>query len=72
MTIITTLDALEALYGQPGEASLVKEAARITPQYRRFIEASPFVALATSGQRGSTARRAATAPASCASTTNTP
>jgi uncharacterized protein len=52
MTIITTLDALEALYGQPGEASLVKEAARITPQYRRFIEASPFVALATSGPEG--------------------
>lgn len=52
MTLIKTIEDLEALYGQPGEASLVKEADRITPQYRRFIEASPFVALATSGPEG--------------------
>jgi PPOX class probable FMN-dependent enzyme len=52
MSLITSLDALEALYGTPGETSLVKEVDRITPQYRRFIEASPFVALATSGPEG--------------------
>ncbi|WP_193369437.1 pyridoxamine 5'-phosphate oxidase family protein [Pelagibius marinus] len=52
MSTITTPEELEAIYGRPGEASLVKEADRITPQYRRFIEASPFVALATSGPGG--------------------
>jgi len=52
MSIITSVEELEALYGLPGETSLVKEADRITPQYRRFIEASPFVALATSGPEG--------------------
>lgn len=52
MSLITTVEDLEAIYGRPGEASLVKEADRITPQYRAFIEASPFVALATSGPGG--------------------
>ncbi|MGF1631301.1 MAG: pyridoxamine 5'-phosphate oxidase family protein [Kiloniellaceae bacterium] len=52
MSVITTVEELEALYDQPGEASLVKEAGRITPQYRRLIEASPFMALATSGPEG--------------------
>src|SRR3546814_14617328 len=52
MTVITAIEALEALYDTPGEASLVKEADRITPPYRRLIEASPFVALATCGPEG--------------------
>lgn len=52
MSVITTIEELEALYGEPGEASLVKEVAWITPHYRAFIEASPFVALATSGPEG--------------------
>lgn len=52
MSAITTIDQLEALYGKPGETSLVKEAERLTPLYRRFIEASPFVALATVGPEG--------------------
>src|SRR3546814_12478458 len=52
MTVITSIEALEALYDTPGEASLVKEADRITPPYRRLIEASPFVALATCGPAG--------------------
>lgn len=52
MTIITSVDELEAIYGTPGEASLVKEAGRITAQYRAFIEAAPFVALATAGPEG--------------------
>lgn len=46
------LAALEALYGTPGEASLVKELDRLTPAYRRLLEASPFVALATVGPEG--------------------
>ncbi|MDW6023703.1 pyridoxamine 5'-phosphate oxidase family protein [Mesorhizobium sp. BAC0120] len=52
MTIVTTVDELEALYGTPGDTSLVKELDRIIPEYAAFIEASPFVALATSGPEG--------------------
>ena len=49
---LTTIADLEALYGQPGETSTVKEVARITPHYRAYIEASPFASLATSGPEG--------------------
>ncbi len=52
MPKINTLDELHALYGEPGEASLVKVAHRITPEYRALIEASPFAALATAGPEG--------------------
>jgi PPOX class probable FMN-dependent enzyme len=52
MSVITTLEELEALYGQPAEASVVKEVDRVTPQYRALIEASPFAILATSGPEG--------------------
>ena len=52
MTVISNLDDLERLYGRPLETSLVKEVARITPDYRRLIEASPFAVLATSGPEG--------------------
>ena len=52
MTDITTLEQLEAIYGEPREAALVKEVDHITPDYASFIEASPFVALATVGPGG--------------------
>ena len=52
MSIITDVAQLEALYGAAGEASTVKEVARITPHYRAYIEASPFVSLATCGPEG--------------------
>ena len=52
MSIIRSLEQLEAIYGMPGEASTVKETDWITPHYRAFIEASPFVSLATSGPEG--------------------
>jgi PPOX class probable FMN-dependent enzyme len=52
VTVITTLEALEALYGQPAEASLIKEVDHVTPQYRALVEASPFAVLATSGPEG--------------------
>lgn len=52
MSDITSIDELEALYGQPGETSLVKELDRLIPEYAAFIEASPFVALATAGPEG--------------------
>ena len=46
MSTITTCAQLDALYGEPAEPAIVKEADRVTPLYRRLIEASPFVALA--------------------------
>jgi PPOX class probable FMN-dependent enzyme len=52
MSIITTLDQLEAVYGEIGLASTAKVADRVTPHYRIMIEKSPFVALATSGPEG--------------------
>jgi uncharacterized protein len=52
MTIIATIDQLEAIYGQPNEASTVKVADRITQQYRVLIDKSPFAALATCGPEG--------------------
>lgn len=52
MTIVTDLAMLEGLYGTPAEASIVKVADRVTPLYRKLIEASPFVALATVGPDG--------------------
>nr|WP_210278663.1 pyridoxamine 5'-phosphate oxidase family protein [Microvirga flocculans] len=50
--IIASVAELESLYGAPGEASLQKEIDRIVPEYRAFIEAAPFVALATAGPEG--------------------
>lgn len=52
MTFIASVEQLEALYGQPGETSTVKEVDYVTPQYRAFIDAAPFAALATSGPEG--------------------
>ena len=49
---VATIEELEAIYGQPGEASTVKVAGRITPQYRVLIDNSPFAALATAGPEG--------------------
>ena len=50
--VIDTIEALEALYGIPNDASTVKEVPVITPEYRAMIDASPFAALATSGPEG--------------------
>ena len=50
--IVSSVEELEKLYGNPGDASLVKEASWITPHYRTYIEASPFVSLATVGPEG--------------------
>ena len=52
MTIIATTEQLEAIYGETGDASMVKVADRVTPLYRVLIEKSPFAALATSGPEG--------------------
>src|SRR3712207_9505259 len=52
MPVIRSVEELEALYGKPVEASIVKEVDRITPHYRSLIEASPFFVLATAGPEG--------------------
>lgn len=52
MSIIASIAELEAIYGQPNDASTVKVADRVTPEYRKLIEVSPFAALATSGPEG--------------------
>lgn len=49
---IDTVAKLEALFGQPGEASLKKEVAYLHPMYQALIAASPFAALATLGPGG--------------------
>ena len=50
--IVTSVEALERIYGEPYGPSIAKEAERITPQYGAFIEAAPFFALATAGPDG--------------------
>jgi PPOX class probable FMN-dependent enzyme len=52
MRKIETVEELNALYGVPVEASIIKVVPILTREYRRMIEASPFVALATVGPEG--------------------
>ena len=50
--LVTTMDALETLYGEPFGPSIVKEIDHVNVHYRAFIEAAPFFTLATSGPDG--------------------
>lgn len=50
--LIKTVEQLEALYGKPQAATIAKEVDYIAPVYRKLIEASPFVAVATGGPEG--------------------
>src|ERR1700739_912865 len=52
MSVVATIEQLEAIYGQTNDASTVKVADHVTPSYRVMIEKSPFAALATSGPEG--------------------
>lgn len=52
MSIVKTVAELDALYGETSEASLIKVSDRLTAGYRKLIEASPIVALATCGPEG--------------------
>ena len=52
MTVVTSVEQLNALYGEPGEASIVKVTDHLLPEYRRMIETSPFLTLATVGPEG--------------------
>lgn len=49
---ICDLDGLEAVYGPFPEAARTKETPAITPLQRRWLEASPFLVLATVGPEG--------------------
>jgi uncharacterized protein len=49
---IATLEQLATLFGEPGETSLKKEVPFVHAHYRKLIEASPFLVLATSGPDG--------------------
>jgi PPOX class probable FMN-dependent enzyme len=50
--LITTMEQLEALYGERMPTSIVKEIDHVSNGYRKLIEAAPFVAIATSGPEG--------------------
>jgi uncharacterized protein len=50
--LVTTMDALEALYGEPYGPAVVKEVDHVNESYRALIAAAPFFALATSGPDG--------------------
>ena len=49
---VRSVDELEALYGSASGVAVIKEKPFITPEYRAWIEASPFCVLATSGPGG--------------------
>src|SRR5580658_6461561 len=49
---IDNTEALAALYGEPGEASIRKEVDHLHPHYRAIVEAAPFMVLATVGPEG--------------------
>ena len=50
--LIDSIEALEAIYSNPSEASQVKESPVVTDVYRQLIAASPFVTVASSGPEG--------------------
>src|SRR3569832_2228826 len=52
MSIVSTIDQLESIYGETGLSSTAKVADHVTPHYRVMIEKSPFAALATCGPEG--------------------
>lgn len=49
---ITSIEQLEALYGQPVERALTKEIDHISDHYRVFVEKAPFVVIASVGPEG--------------------
>ncbi|KPD15376.1 pyridoxamine 5'-phosphate oxidase [Burkholderia sp. ST111] len=50
--MLTTIEQLEAIYGQPHERAVKKEIPYVNEDYRAFIEVAPFVVLATAGPEG--------------------
>lgn len=50
--LIEDIATLEALYGTPAEASLIKVADHLTPLYAKWIMTSPFCIVSTVGPEG--------------------
>lgn len=50
--LVTSIEMLESIYGQPSGPAVVKEIDHVNADYRAFIEAAPFCAVATSGPGG--------------------
>ncbi|MGJ8587718.1 MAG: pyridoxamine 5'-phosphate oxidase family protein [Yoonia sp.] len=50
--VVADVAALEALYGTPGKASLIKVAPQLTPRYRKWIMASRLCIVSTVGPEG--------------------
>jgi len=50
--VITSIEVLESIYGEPSRSAVVKEIDYVNADYRAFIEAAPFCAMATSGPGG--------------------
>jgi len=52
MEYVDTIQALEAIYGKPGEAAQIKVAHQLTPTYRKWIMRSRFCVISTVGPDG--------------------
>lgn len=50
--VINDIAALEALYGTPGEAALIKVTDHLTPLYAKWVMASRFCVVSTVGPEG--------------------
>src|ERR1700688_538583 len=50
--LITTIEQLDALYGEKLPTSIIKEIDHISDGYHKLIEAAPFVVVATGGPEG--------------------
>ena len=50
--LVTSMEQLRGLYGESPPASILKEIDRLNGAYRKLIEASPFVVVATAGPEG--------------------
>lgn len=50
---VTDIATLEALYGAPGKASIIKVADRVTPLYEKWVVASRLCVVSTIGPDGS-------------------
>jgi PPOX class probable FMN-dependent enzyme len=52
MAILRTIEELETIYGRPKGGAVFKEIGFLSEPYRAFVEAAPFVVLASAGPTG--------------------
>jgi PPOX class probable FMN-dependent enzyme len=50
--VVRTIGELEGLYGEPVRTSVIKEVDRLTDLHRAYVDAAPFVVVATAGPGG--------------------